>query len=89
MTQTQKGGIDLTRTDTKNALNRIRELISMCQSDALNVKKENFKAVLDLIDELERRLVNLDSNEKKANLIPVCLKLMTTNQKDKLIEEMI
>lgn len=87
MVQEKKGGIDLTGANTKSALNYIRELITKCSSDALNVKKEEFTAVLNLIDEVESRLVDLDDNKKKAMFYDYVEKDLTTTQLRKLLSK--
>lgn len=80
-----KGAIDLKAVDTKNGLRLIKELITKCSSDALNVKKEEFAAVLDLVDEIEKRLVDLDSNTKKAKLYGLVEKDLSATQLRKLL----
>lgn len=84
-----KGKINLTNVDTKNGFRLIRELLNKCMDDVINVKKEEISAILELIDVLEKRLDNMESNEKKAKLYDIATKLLTTSQYKKIVENII
>ena len=80
-----KGVINLTSVDTKNGFRLIRELINKCEEDKLNVKTEEFKAVLELVDELDKRTINIDEDRKKALMLDESIKLMTKPMLEKLL----
>ena len=79
------GVINLASVDTKNGFRLIRELINKCEEDKLNVKTEEFKAVLELVDELDKRTINIDEDRKKALMLDESIKLMTKPMLEKLL----
>lgn len=75
----EKGYIDIKNVTDVQAFKWFKEIINKAKNDSLNIKDEEFIAVTELIDKLEKKYINCV--DYKDFMKP----LMTNAQKDKYI----